>query len=141
MSKKIGVKKGSAEAMNYQKRKETERVLTGVQQTQYTEQRMLDIVVITLGESFGFGETRIKRFKDEFLKIEAEIKALEKEDAETDTSGHGSIDRKLNGAYAKKNMEERLKRICGAAYQPRSVRYSYSIRRNGEVIMQIQEDD
>lgn len=112
--KKKGVKKGSAQAQEFAKRKEDEKILWTIQTIAYTQQEILDSVCITLNEEFEFGPEREKRFRDRFDVVYAEIRKLEKEDT-------------IDGEYSKEKVEQALKRACGKYYEPREVRYDFTL--------------
>ena len=112
-----GVKKGSAQAVSYARRKEGERELWTVKVVAYTQQEILDAVTLTLHESFGFGPERQKQFNEGFMRKYNEIRALGDDD------------------YAAAKIEKALQRACGEYYEPHEVRYDFKIiTKTGEAI-------
>lgn len=58
MSKKQGVKKGSAQAATFAQRKQDEKTMWTVKVIAYMQQEVLDTVALVLADGFGFGEDR-----------------------------------------------------------------------------------
>lgn len=114
--KKKGVKKGSAQTKEYAKRKEDEKMLWTMKAIAYTQQEILDAVSLALNEGFGFGEERLKRFKESFESKYGEIRKLENEDTP-------------DNEYYKAKVEEALKAAWGKYYETREVRYDFKIER------------
>lgn len=114
MAKK-GVKKGSAQAKSYAKQKETEKTVWTMKVLAYTQQEMLDAVALTLNEFYGFGAERLKKFHDNFEEKYAEIRKLEREDAE-------------DNEYFIEKMEQALQQAWGKYYEPREVRYDIHLQ-------------
>lgn len=111
MSKKQGVKKGSAQAQSFVAQKETEKTIWTMKVLAYAQQEMLDAMALTLAEFYGFGPERNKRFHDRFEEKYAEIRRLENEDTE---------DRE----YCEEVVELALQKAYGQYYEPRDVRYN-----------------
>ena len=109
---KKGIKKGSQTANAYVKREETRKTLWTMKVLAYTQQAMLDTMMLTLHEFYGFGPERQKQFHDYFEKKYDEVKALERGDDE----------------YAEHKIETALKIACGKYYVPRKERYDIKLR-------------
>lgn len=112
MSKK-GVKKGSAQANQFAARKSLERELWTMKVLAYTQQETLDAAALALNEGFGFGPERLKRFHDAFSAKYAEIREL---------------DKSADNDYCIAKMEQALKQAWGEYYEPREVRFDFTIQ-------------
>ena len=108
-----GVKKGSAQALEYRQRKEDERTFWTVKVIAFTQQEVLDAVTLTLHEKFGFGPDRQKQFQVAFDEKYREIHELR--NANDDD-------------YSVAVMEKALQAACGKNYCPRDKRYDFRIR-------------
>lgn len=100
-------------------RQKAERELWTMKVIAYTEQQTLDTVCLALAEGFGFGEVRLKRFRDFFNAKYTEIRELEKGDTK-------------DNEYAIAKQEDAFKAACGKYYVPRDERYDIKIfKKNG----------
>ena len=109
-----GVKKGQGET--YAQRLQREREIWTVKVIAYTQQEILDAVSLALHEGFGFGEERLKKFKEAFDSKYAEIRDLEKDDDDKE------------GTYSLYVTEKALAEAWGKYYEPRERRYDFHIR-------------
>ena len=116
-----GIKKGSAQAASYAEREQRRKELQMVKVIMITQQQMIDAVVLTLNEEFGFGEERLKRFQEAFDKKYTEIRELEKDDTE-------------DGEYSRYKTEKALQAACGKYYTPYEERYDFKILYNGKEV-------
>ena len=108
-----GVKKGSAQALEYRQRKEDEKTFWTVKVIAFTQQEVLDAVTLTLHETFGFGPDRQKQFLEAFDAKYREIHELRN---------------KNDDDYSVAIMEKALQAACGKYYCPRDQRYDFRIR-------------
>lgn len=114
---KKGVKKGSPQAKNFAKQKETDKVVWTMKVLAYAQQEMLDAMALTLNEFYGFGPERCKKFHDKFEEKYAELRKLENEDVADNEYYIATVEKALQVAY-------------GKYYEPREVRYDIHLRDN-----------
>lgn len=75
----------------------------------------LDVAIITLGEDFGFGPLRNRKFKEAFEKNWTEMLELSREDTE-------------DKEYTKEILDRRLRAVISPDdYVPYSQRYEYDL--------------
>ena len=104
------VKKGSAQAKSYAQRKEDDRTFWMLKVIAYTQQEIMDAVSLTLNDEFGFGEDRLKRFRDAFDAKYSEIHELGDDE------------------YTIAVIEKALQAAWGRYYQSREERYDFRLR-------------
>ena len=110
-SKKIGVKKGSAQARSYAARNKA--ITEATRQTLFYDgmQYALDIASVVLNEEYGFGPDRLKRFGSGFSKKFAEVQDRSRADDDKDRW------------YSEEQFEAELRNAWGPYYTPRKERY------------------
>ena len=81
--------------------------------TWYTMMQSQDIAMIALNDAFGFGEDRLKRFSDAYIKAWQDWAAAINADSKDDKTAEYSLTR----------FEDRLKKICGKHYTPKEERW------------------
>ena len=114
MSKKNGIKKGSAQAQDFARRKLNETTLWTCKVMAYSQQEMLDAAALTLYYYYDFTPEQQKEFHDRFEAKYAEIHKMQSEDTE-------------DGEYSRIAMEAALKDAFGEYYTPREERYDIHI--------------
>ena len=76
-------------------------------------QQAKDMMLIAVGDAFGFGPDRAKRLSDSFDKAFTDYATLTLDDAKADKDIW----------YTKAKIDERLKEICGEHFVPWEERY------------------
>ena len=76
-------------------------------------QQAKDMMLIAVGDAFGFGPDRAKRLSDAFDKAFTDYATLTLDDAKADKDIW----------YTKAKIDERLKEICGEHFVPWEERY------------------
>ena len=114
MGKKNGIKKGSAQAQDYAKRKHNEKTLWTCKVMAYSQQEMLDAAALTLYKYYDFTPEQQKEFHDRFEEKYAEIHKMQNEDTE-------------DGEYSRIALENAMKDAFGKYYMPREERYSIRV--------------
>ena len=76
-------------------------------------QQAKDMMLIAVGDAFGFGPDRAKRLSDAFDKAFTDYATLTLDDAKADKDIW----------YTKAKIDERLKEICGEHFSPWEERY------------------
>ena len=115
MGKKNGIKKGSAQAQDYAKRRHNEKTLWACKVMAYSQQEMLDAAALTLYKYYDFTPEQQKEFHDRFEDKFAEIHKMQNEDSE-------------DGEYFRVSMENALKNAFGEYYTPYEERYEIRVR-------------
>lgn len=107
---KKGVKKGSAQARSFAERQNDDKTFWTIKVIAYTQQEIMDAVSLTLNDEFGFGEDRLKRFRDAF------------------DSKYDEIHKLGDDEYTVATVERALQAAWGRYYQPREERYDFRLR-------------
>ena len=125
MSKKKGIKKGSAQAKAYAEQQTARKQAWTRNVYEYTQQETLDAASLVLHDLFGFGPERLKRFGDAFIAKFHEIQELSREDGD-------DPDR----VYSRERFETAMQEAWGPHYAPRYERYAgMVVDRNGHPVI------
>ena len=110
-NKKLGVKKGSAQAKAFAAR--SRAITQATRETLFYDgmQHALDIASIVLNEEYGFGPERLKKFGIGFGNKFSEVQARARADDDKDRW------------YSEEQFENELRKAWGEYYTPRKDRY------------------
>ena len=113
MSKKAGVKKGSAQAADYSKLLKAKRKIEDEELRHFTRVWMMDMVTVALGR-MGFRETRFRKFNDLLVQVVEEYDKAFADDLKDDEQME----------YSRACFERELKSYTGAFYSDERERYA-----------------
>lgn len=97
----------------------------------FSEQFCMDKVQILLSNDWQFGETRLKRFGEGYIKLSDYFKALEKEDGNDE----------FGVAHTTQEFETVLQQATKSLYVDRDRRYSINVYINGQKVPDVETKD